>query len=43
MTQAGFVLTEERLDRAATADAPAYKGRLLTFRRGELAGAKDSP
>jgi predicted nicotinamide N-methyase len=29
----GFVLTEERLDRAATPFALAYKGRLLTYSR----------
>jgi predicted nicotinamide N-methyase len=31
----GFERSEERLDRIAAADVPAYKGRLLLFRRGE--------
>ena len=33
MAELGFVLDEARLDHAATPEAPAYKGRLLTFRR----------
>ena len=33
MTSAGFVLGEERLDAAATATSPAYKGRLLVYAR----------
>lgn len=33
MAELGFGLDEARLDRAATNDLPAYKGRLLTFRR----------
>jgi predicted nicotinamide N-methyase len=33
MADLGFRLDEARLEHAATPDAPAYKGRLLTFRR----------
>ena len=33
MTDAGFLLGEERLDVAATGSAPAYKGRLLVYAR----------
>ncbi len=33
MASAGFVLDEERLDAAATATTPAYKGRLLVYAR----------
>ncbi len=33
MASAGFVLGEERLDAAATATSPAYKGRLLVYAR----------
>jgi predicted nicotinamide N-methyase len=33
MADEGFVLSEERLDLAATATAPAYKGRLLVYDR----------
>ena len=33
MAGAGFVLGEERLDAAATATSPAYKGRLLVYAR----------
>ncbi len=33
MAEAGFALTEERLDVAATASSPAYKGRLLEYTR----------
>ena len=33
MASAGFKLSEERLDAAATARAPAYKGRLLVYAR----------
>jgi len=33
MAAQGFELQDERLDRAATATAAAYKGRLLTYRR----------
>jgi predicted nicotinamide N-methyase len=33
MADAGFIRREERLDTPATADAPAYKGRLLVYRR----------
>ena len=33
MASAGFNLIEERLDAAATATAPAYKGRLLVYTR----------
>ena len=33
MADAGFVLGEERLDAAATASSPAYKGRLLVYAR----------
>jgi predicted nicotinamide N-methyase len=32
MAARGFVMSECRLDQAATADAPAYKGRLLMYR-----------
>ena len=35
----GFVLSEERLDRAASAGVAAYKGRLLNYRRGIVAPA----
>jgi predicted nicotinamide N-methyase len=35
MAEQGFELREERLDRVATAEAEAYKGRLLTYRRQE--------
>ncbi len=35
MTEHGFDLHEERLDRAAAGRSPAYKGRLLVYRRGE--------
>lgn len=34
MAAQGFVLEDERLDRAATSSNLAYKGRLLTYRRG---------
>lgn len=37
MAAAGFDLSELRLDSVATPHAPAYKGRLLTYRRGALA------
>ncbi len=43
MAGQGFALTELRLDRAATDNAVAYKGRLLTYRRSEIAEATDSP
>ncbi len=33
MASEGFVLSEERLDAAATAASPAYKGRLLVYDR----------
>jgi predicted nicotinamide N-methyase len=33
MLAQGFRLSEERLDRIAVLDVPAYKGRLLTYRR----------
>jgi predicted nicotinamide N-methyase len=33
MADAGFVLGQERLDAAATASTPAYKGRLLVYAR----------
>jgi predicted nicotinamide N-methyase len=33
MLAQGFGLSEERLDRIALVDVPAYKGRLLTYRR----------
>jgi hypothetical protein len=33
MSAQGFDLNEERLDRPATLDTVAYKGRLLTYRR----------
>jgi predicted nicotinamide N-methyase len=33
MASRGFVMNERRLDRAATVDAPAYKGRLLIYKR----------
>ena len=32
----GYTLVEQRLDRAATVATPAYKGRLLRYRRGVL-------
>ena len=34
MESEGFALSEERLDRLATASAAPYKGRMLTYRRG---------
>ncbi|MES2184411.1 MAG: SAM-dependent methyltransferase [Pseudomonadota bacterium] len=37
MVALGFRASEERLDQAATASAMAYKGRLLTYRRGDTA------
>ncbi len=37
MAAQGFALTELRLDCAATDNAAAYKGRLLTYRRSALA------
>lgn len=33
MTSAGFSMHEEKLDRPATAQSAAYKGRMLTYRR----------
>ncbi|MEO7055601.1 MAG: SAM-dependent methyltransferase [Caldimonas sp.] len=33
MAEAGFTQHDERLDQAATARSPAYKGRLLVYRR----------
>ena len=36
MAAAGFDLSELRLDSVATPHAPAYKGRLLTYRRGAI-------
>jgi predicted nicotinamide N-methyase len=36
MAEQGFAHSEQRLDRAATALAVAYKGRLLTYRRQPL-------
>ena len=35
MALAGFSLREERIDQPARAAAPAYRGRLLAYRRGE--------
>jgi hypothetical protein len=32
----GFVVSEQRLDRAVQTGAPAYKGRLMTYSRGAL-------
>ncbi|MEQ1804015.1 MAG: SAM-dependent methyltransferase [Burkholderiaceae bacterium] len=43
MAAEGFGLTELRLDCAATDSAAAYKGRLLTYRRGDAARTTDSP
>jgi predicted nicotinamide N-methyase len=43
MAKAGFTLSEERLDCVATAALPAYKGRLLTYRRSEGTELRDSP
>lgn len=37
MAAAGFALSELRLDRAATRDAAAYKGRLMTYMRNQFA------
>lgn len=37
MAEQGFSLREERLDQQATAQALAYKGRLLSYRRAPLA------
>ena len=39
MAAAGFLMREERLDRLATVDAAAYKGRLLVYRRDAAAAA----
>ena len=39
MAAEGFLMREERLDRPATADAAAYKGRLLVYRRDAAAAA----
>jgi predicted nicotinamide N-methyase len=36
MTEQGFSLREERLDQPSHDAVPAYKGRLLTYRRGGL-------
>jgi hypothetical protein len=33
MVRAGFSLQEQLLDRPALLDAPAYKGRMLTYSR----------
>ena len=33
MADSGFGLTQQRLDTAATATAPLYKGRLLVYQR----------
>ncbi len=43
MAAQGFALTELRLDCEATDNAAAYKGRLLTYRRGAAAVTTDSP
>jgi predicted nicotinamide N-methyase len=40
MQAAGFNLSELRLDSVASPHAPAYKGRLLTYRRGALINPK---
>ena len=40
MADQGFVLSEARLDRPGAADASAYKGRMLTYRRA-AAGPRD--
>ena len=37
MADRGFVLHEERLDRAASLGIAAYKGRLLTYRLADAA------
>lgn len=37
MAGEGFRMQEQRLERAASPAAPAYKGRLLSYRRGALA------
>jgi hypothetical protein len=34
MAARGFDLREERIDRTASPGVPAYKGRLLGYRRG---------
>ncbi|RZT97913.1 class I SAM-dependent methyltransferase [Rivibacter subsaxonicus] len=39
MSAEGFCLQETRLEYPATASAPAYKGRLLSFRRGAAAAS----
>ncbi len=39
----GFVTSQTRLDCAATADAEAYKGRMLTYRRMDPNTIKPSP
>ena len=39
----GFTTSQTRLDSAATADAVAYKGRMLTYRRVDPAAIKPSP
>ena len=38
MAAMGFALTESRLDRAAAGRLPAYRGRLLEYRRGATMG-----
>lgn len=43
MAAGGFALREERLDRPASLDAAAYKGRLLVYRRQPRPGAADMP
>lgn len=43
MAEQGFRLHEERLDRLATADTLAYKGRLLSYQRGDWGGAPSQP
>ena len=45
MVAQGFMLSEERLDRDATPTEAAYKGRLLSYRRGRLpaGGVTGSP
>jgi len=43
MAAQGFDMIEERLDRSATPDTAAYKGRLLTYRRTGATRPEGSP
>jgi predicted nicotinamide N-methyase len=43
MAAAGFALSELRLDHAASRDAPAYKGRLMTYTRSQFPQTGNAP